>query len=81
MAALDVLPPHALRSKIPFADQGGRAVPPKFPVPVNLAFLLRLGAFPTVIKDVVGERECDNAKLMATTTLKVSGFRPPPDGC
>jgi hypothetical protein len=46
-------------------------VPPKFPVPVKLAFLLRLGSFPSLVKDIIGERECENAKQMVTTTLKV----------
>ncbi|KAI5852280.1 hypothetical protein BZA05DRAFT_397412 [Tricharina praecox] len=49
---------------------GGFGLPPKFPVPVKLAFLLRLGAFPTLIKDIIGERECENAKQMVVTTLK-----------
>ncbi|KAA8895720.1 hypothetical protein FN846DRAFT_784662 [Sphaerosporella brunnea] len=48
---------------------GGFGLPPKFPVPVKLAFLLRLGSFPTIVKDIIGERECENAKQMVTTTL------------
>lgn len=45
-------------------------VPPKFPVPTKLAFLLRLGTFPRTVKDVVGERECENAVAMVMTTLR-----------
>lgn len=47
------------------------AVPPKFPVPSKLAFLLRLGTFPATVKDIVGEDECENAKQMVVTTLTV----------
>jgi len=42
---------------------------PKFPTPVNLSFLLRLGQYPGPVKDVVGDEECDNAKKMAVETL------------
>ncbi|KAI9699390.1 MAG: hypothetical protein M1836_003001 [Candelina mexicana] len=49
---------------------GGFAVAPKFPTPVNLAFLLRLGQPPNAVKDVVGEAECKNATSMAVTTLR-----------
>lgn len=45
-------------------------VAPKFPTPVNLEFLLRLGTYPTTVQDVVGDDECENAKKMALETLK-----------
>lgn len=47
-------------------------VAPKFPTPVNLAFLLRLGTFPATVEDVVGDMECEHAKFMAMATLKVN---------
>jgi hypothetical protein len=46
-------------------------VPPKFPVPIKLSFLLRLDVFPSTVKDIVGDRECENAKAMVVSTLKV----------
>ncbi|KAF8544500.1 Six-hairpin glycosidase-like protein [Trichophaea hybrida] len=49
--------------------RGGFGLLPKFPVPVKLALLLRMGAFPAIVKDIIGERECENAKHMAITTL------------
>ncbi|KAI9716908.1 MAG: hypothetical protein M1812_005057 [Candelaria pacifica] len=49
---------------------GGFAVAPKFPTPVNLVFLLRLGQPPNAVKDVVGDAECNNATSMAVTTLR-----------
>lgn len=36
---------------------------------MKLAFLLRLGTFPRTVKDVVGERECENAVSMVMFTL------------
>ena len=48
----------------------GFATAPKFPTPVNLGFLLRLGQWPDVVKDVVGEDECVNAAAMALNTLR-----------
>ena len=45
-------------------------VAPKFPTPVNLAFLLRLRVSPAAVRDVVCEDECDNAALMALTSLR-----------
>lgn len=47
-------------------------VAPKFPTPVNLAFLLRLGTFPATVEDVVGDMECEHAQFMAMATLKVN---------
>ena len=49
---------------------GGFARAPKFPTPVNLAFLLRLGQMPQAVKDVVGEGDCATALAMATNTLR-----------
>ncbi|RPB26334.1 hypothetical protein L211DRAFT_821396 [Terfezia boudieri ATCC MYA-4762] len=49
---------------------GGFGLAPKFPTPVNLAFLLRLGAFPATVEDVVGDMECKHAQFMAMATLK-----------
>ncbi|KAI9813911.1 MAG: hypothetical protein M1832_006058 [Thelocarpon impressellum] len=49
---------------------GGFAVAPKFPTPANLSFLLRLGAYPSAVQDVVGDDECENAAFMALTTLR-----------
>lgn len=43
---------------------------PKFPTPVNLRFLLRLGRAPSEARDVVGEAECEKAKEMVVETLK-----------
>lgn len=50
---------------------GGFGSAPKFPTPVNLAFLLRLGTFPATVQDIVGEMECRHAKSMVITTLEV----------
>lgn len=50
---------------------GGFGSAPKFPTPVNLAFLLRLGTFPATVQDIVGEMECRNAKSMVIATLEV----------
>jgi len=50
---------------------GGFSIAPKFPTPVNLAFLLRLGTFPSTVEDVIGTKECAYAKEMALTTLSV----------
>ncbi|KAF1990576.1 hypothetical protein K402DRAFT_389503 [Aulographum hederae CBS 113979] len=47
----------------------GFGAAPKFPTPANLQFLLRLGQYPQPVKDVVGEKEVDNAKTMAISTL------------
>ena len=49
---------------------GGFALAPKFPTPVNLDFLLKLGVYPKAVKGIVGEKECENAKNMALATLK-----------
>lgn len=50
---------------------GGFGSAPKFPTPVNLGFLLRLGTFPATVQDVVGEMECRHAKSMVIITLEV----------
>ncbi|KAI9729250.1 MAG: hypothetical protein M1834_007042 [Cirrosporium novae-zelandiae] len=50
---------------------GGFSTAPKFPTPVNLLFLLKLGQFPDVVKDIVGQKECENARYMAIHTLRM----------
>jgi hypothetical protein len=50
-----------------FAGFGGA---PKFPTPVNLRFMLRLGRGPQEMKDVVGEEECKQAERMVLDTLR-----------
>ena len=49
---------------------GGFSRAPKFPTPVNLAFLLRLCQMPQAVKDVIGEEDCATALAMATNTLR-----------
>ena len=48
---------------------GGFGRAPKFPTPSNLSFLLRLGAYPKEVAEVVGQDECEKATAMAVTTL------------
>ncbi|KAJ5620071.1 hypothetical protein N7510_004055 [Penicillium lagena] len=48
---------------------GGFGRAPKFPTPANLSFLLRLGAYPSQVTDIVGQDECEKATAMAVTTL------------
>ncbi|KAF2003064.1 hypothetical protein P154DRAFT_429622 [Amniculicola lignicola CBS 123094] len=43
---------------------------PKFPTPANLAFLLKLGLFPSAVSEVIGSQECENAKAMVLSTLR-----------
>ncbi|KAF2280409.1 uncharacterized protein EI97DRAFT_430139 [Westerdykella ornata] len=43
---------------------------PKFPTPANLVFLLKLSQYPSIVKDVVGEEETENAKTMVLETLR-----------
>jgi uncharacterized protein YyaL (SSP411 family) len=49
---------------------GGFGSAPKFPTPSKLNFLLRLGQYPQVVKDVVGPGECINAENIAISTLR-----------
>jgi uncharacterized protein YyaL (SSP411 family) len=49
---------------------GGFGSAPKFPTPSKLAFLLRIGQYPSVVVDVVGASDCRNAQTMAITTLR-----------
>lgn len=49
---------------------GGFSTAPKFPTPVNLSFLLRLQQWPQIVKDVVGDTECQHASNMAIHTLR-----------
>ncbi|KAK5087939.1 hypothetical protein LTR05_002155 [Lithohypha guttulata] len=65
-------------------DMGGFSIAPKFPMPVNLRFLLRLGAsvrndgrarthtrfgFPAPIPAILGKKSCTTAATMALHTL------------
>ncbi|KAL4978379.1 hypothetical protein BDW66DRAFT_18954 [Aspergillus desertorum] len=50
-------------------NNGGFSKAPKFPTPVNLSFLLRLGIYPSAVTDIVGQEECENATAMAVSTL------------
>ncbi|KAI4181422.1 MAG: hypothetical protein LQ348_005022, partial [Seirophora lacunosa] len=49
---------------------GGFSIAPKFPTPVNLLFLLRLGQWPRAVKDIVGDEECSKAAAMVVNTLR-----------
>lgn len=49
---------------------GGFSVPPKFFTPTRLSFLLRLPHLPSVVADIVGEKEVKHASLMALHTLR-----------
>ena len=49
---------------------GGFSAPPKFPIPVNLSFLLRLCHWPDAVRHIVGEEECDKATAMVIHTLQ-----------
>lgn len=52
------------------AGNGGFSISPKFPTPVNLSFLLRLGQMSEAVKDVIGEEECEKAAAMTINTLR-----------
>jgi uncharacterized protein YyaL (SSP411 family) len=52
------------------AEYAGFGGSPKFPTPVNLAFLLKLSQYPSAVADIVGQKECDHAKEMVLNTLK-----------
>lgn len=43
---------------------------PKFPTPANLAFLLKLGQFPSAVQEVVGAKETQHARDMVLFTLR-----------
>ena len=49
---------------------GGFSSSPKFPVPVNLSFLLRLGQCPEAVKHIIGSEECAIATTMVIYTLR-----------
>lgn len=49
---------------------GGFSTPPKFPIPVNLSFLLRLSHWPEAVRHIVGEEECEQATAMVVHTLR-----------
>ncbi|KAK4950550.1 hypothetical protein LTR28_007026, partial [Elasticomyces elasticus] len=58
---------HKARFDSTFGGFGGA---PKFPTPSHLSFLLRLAAQPQVVRDLVGNEECENARQMAVKTLE-----------
>ncbi|KAF2731396.1 hypothetical protein EJ04DRAFT_443046 [Polyplosphaeria fusca] len=43
---------------------------PKFPTPVNLAFLLKLGQYPSAVSDVIGTKEIAKATNMVLSNLR-----------
>ncbi|KAI5294071.1 hypothetical protein KEM52_004757 [Ascosphaera acerosa] len=49
----------------------GFGLEPKFPMPANLSFLLRLARYPasSPVRDIVGHAECQNATDMVVQTL------------
>lgn len=49
---------------------GGFGLPPKFPTPAKLSFLLRLARFPPAVRYVVGDAEVARATDMALRTLR-----------
>ena len=49
---------------------GGFGSAPKFPTPVNLAFLLQLGQCPPEVQDIIGREECSDAREMVLHTLR-----------
>ncbi|KAK5730116.1 hypothetical protein LTR15_000050 [Elasticomyces elasticus] len=49
---------------------GGFGASPKFPTPVHLRALLRLGAHNEVVRDIVGDEEVEHAKSMVVKTLE-----------
>lgn len=49
---------------------GGFGIAPKFPTPAKLSFLLKLANFPSVVADVVGDKEVAQAKHIALHTLR-----------
>ncbi|KAF2716806.1 hypothetical protein K431DRAFT_234548 [Polychaeton citri CBS 116435] len=49
---------------------GGFGSAPKFPTPVHVKHLLRLGSYGTEVREVVGEAECIDARAMAVRTLE-----------
>jgi uncharacterized protein YyaL (SSP411 family) len=51
------------------AQHAGFGGAPKFPTPSNLAFLLKLSRYPRAVADVVGARDCTQAKDMVLATL------------
>jgi uncharacterized protein YyaL (SSP411 family) len=48
---------------------GGFGGAPKFPTPVHVRALLRFGAHPKVVRDIVGDEEIAHARFMAVKTL------------
>ncbi|MCJ1307156.1 hypothetical protein MMC25_000802 [Agyrium rufum] len=49
---------------------GGFSLAPKFPTPVNLSFLLRLGQWPKAVASVIGKDVVVDAASMAISTLR-----------
>ena len=42
---------------------------PKFPTPANLSFLLKLTQYPSAVTEIIGAKECANAKDMVLSIL------------
>lgn len=59
---------HFVRKYDPI--HGGFSVAPKFALPVNLRFLLRLHQGPEIVKHMLEEEECSKATKMAVNTLR-----------
>jgi uncharacterized protein YyaL (SSP411 family) len=49
---------------------GGFGGAPKFPTPVHLRPLLRIASYPSVVREIVGEKECLEGREMALHTLE-----------
>ncbi|KAM3422758.1 hypothetical protein BST61_g242 [Cercospora zeina] len=49
---------------------GGFGSAPKFPTPVHLRPLLRVGSYPATVRGIVGEEECLEARGMALNSLE-----------
>lgn len=49
---------------------GGFGAAPKFPTPVHIRPLLRVASYPKVVREIVGEDECIEARAMAVKSLE-----------
>jgi uncharacterized protein YyaL (SSP411 family) len=49
---------------------GGFGGAPKFPTPVHIRPLLRVASYPSTVREIVGEEECQEARRMAVHTLE-----------
>ncbi|EGP90076.1 uncharacterized protein MYCGRDRAFT_99250 [Zymoseptoria tritici IPO323] len=52
------------------AKCGGFGGAPKFPTPVHIKPLLRVANYPHVVREIVGEEDCQEARRMAVHTLE-----------